>query len=472
MSDTTGGRVTQRPGASDGVAAGAPVGARTGVGAAESPGASEVADVSPGGRLGLWQGTAFYVASVFGTGVLVLPGLAAAAAGPASILAVALVFALSVPLAGTFAALASRYPDAGGIASYARRAFGDTAARMAGYWFYFGIVIGAPIVATAGGNYVAAAIGLDRAWVPLISVTLVVVPLVVSWFGVRVAGWMQFVLVGLLLAVVAVVVAVTVPVASPTNFEPAFPHGAGGVLAAMTLFIWAFAGWEVGTHIAGEFKNPARTIPIATGIAVVIVGAAYLTLQVVTVAVLGDRAGDGAVPLLSLIDTTARGPGSVLVAAVTVLVTVGVFNSYLSAFGKLGAALGRDGDLPRFFALGAAHGAIPRRSLLLTAGLVGVYWVIMLALGMDLGWFISMHSVCMLSIYLVGSLAALRMLRRFSAGWWMALAAAALTAALLATSWRSAALAVAIALAAVVVTVVRRARVARALRRALASPER
>lgn len=454
MSHATGRPTVESPGASDGVGAAAALGA---VSASKQPGASDHA-VPGGGRLGLWQGTAFYVASVFGTGVLVLPGLAAEAAGPASILAVALVFALSIPLAGTFAALASRYPDAGGIASYARQAFGDTAARMAGYWFYFGIVIGAPIVATAGGNYVAAAIGLDRAWVPLISVTLVVVPLFVSWFGVRVAGWMQFVLVGLLLAVVAVVVAVTAPVANPANFAPTFPHGAGGVLAAMTLFIWAFAGWEVGTHIAGEFKNPARTIPIATGIAVVIVGVAYLTLQIVTVAVLGDRAGEGAVPLLTLIDTTARGPGSVLVAAVTVLVTVGVFNSYLSAFGKLGAALGRDGDLPRFFALGAAHGAIPRRSLVLTACLIAIYWVIMLALGMDLGWFISMHSVCMLSIYLVGSLAALRILRRYSAGWWMALTAAVLSAALLVTAWQSAALAVAIALAAVAVTAVRRAR--------------
>ena len=78
------------------------------------------------GTLGLGQGTALYIASVLGTGILVLPGLAAAAAGPASILAVAAVLVLSIPLAGTFAALASRYPDAGGVASYVRRALGGT----------------------------------------------------------------------------------------------------------------------------------------------------------------------------------------------------------------------------------------------------------------------------------------------------------------------------------------------------------
>jgi amino acid efflux transporter len=91
------------------------------------------------GGIGLVQGTALYIASVLGTGLLVLPGLTAGVAGPASILAVVAVLLLSVPLAGTFAVLAARYPDPGGVASYVRRALGDTWARMAGYWFMFGV---------------------------------------------------------------------------------------------------------------------------------------------------------------------------------------------------------------------------------------------------------------------------------------------------------------------------------------------
>ena len=60
------------------------------------------------GRLGLVRASALYVAAVLGTGILVLPSLAAKAAGPASILSVLAVLILSIPLAGTFAALASR----------------------------------------------------------------------------------------------------------------------------------------------------------------------------------------------------------------------------------------------------------------------------------------------------------------------------------------------------------------------------
>jgi amino acid efflux transporter len=283
-------------------------------------------------------------------------------------------------------------------------------------------------------------------------------PFIANWFGVRVAGWVQFVLTGLLLAVVVGVVAATFPAAEASNFEPFLPHGWAGVGVAISLFVWAFAGWEVGTHIAGEFKNPRRIIPIATAIAVVIVGVGYLTLQIVTVAVLGDRAGASQVPLLDLVETTAPGVGSVLVAIVAAIVTVGVVNAYPPAFGKLGAALGRDGDLPRFFAKGAADGAIPRRALALTGVLIVVYFGLMLLNGLDLTGFILIHTSNMVAIYAAGMLAATLLLERWSFGWWLAVVATVMTAGLLVLAWANLVVPLVLASAAVTVTVVRRLR--------------
>jgi amino acid efflux transporter len=268
----------------------------------------------------------------------------------------------------------------------------------------------------------------------------------------------QFVLTGLLLSVVVGVVAATFPAADTANFEPFLPHGWAGVGVAVSLFVWAFAGWEVGTHIAGEFRNPRRTIPIATAIAVVVVGAGYLALQFVTVAVLGDRAGASQVPLLDLVETTAPGVGSVLVAIVAAIVTVGVVNAYLPAFGKLGAALGRDGDLPRFFAKGAADGEVPRRALALTGVLIVVYFALMLWNDLDLTGFILIHTSNMVAIYAAGMLAATLLLRRWSVGWWLAVVATVLTAGLLVLAWQNLIVPIVLAAASVVVTIVKRVR--------------
>ncbi|WP_342000814.1 amino acid permease [Microbacterium sp. LWH7-1.2] len=405
------------------------------------------------GGLGVVQGTALYIASVLGTGLLVLPGLAADVAGPASIVSVLAVIVLAVPLAGTFAALAARYPDPGGVASYVRRALGRTAARATGYWFYFGVAAGFPVLAFLGAEYLSAILHIDRLAVPILVFAILVPPFAVNMLGVRVAGWVQFVLTGLLVGIVVFVVATAFPALEAASFSPFLPHGWTGVGTAISLFVWAFAGWEVGTHISGEFRDPRRSIPIATAIALVVTGLAYLLLQVVTVGVLGEDAGAGAVPLLSLAEAVAPGFGPTAIGAIAAIVVLGVMNAYLAAFGKLGASLASSGDLPRVLAPGAESGGIPRRALLLTFVVAMVYCAIALATGGDLQTFILIHTSNMVSIYAAGMIAATLILPRFTAGWFMAVVAAVLSVGLLLLAGANLLPAAALALAAILVTV-------------------
>ena len=411
-----------------------------------------------GGRIGVVQASALYIAAVLGTGILVLPGLAAEAAGPASVLAVAAVFVLSIPLAGTFAALASRYPDAGGVATFVRLALGDTAARMAGYWFLFGVQFGAPVVATLGAEYLAAALGLPRHAVWAIALAFLAVPLAVSFFGLRVSGRVQLGLTGLLVIVVVGVVAVTAPRVAGANFEPFLANGWAGVGLAISLFVWAFAGWEAVTHIAGEFRRPRRTIPIATAVAIVVVGVAYLALQVVTVGVLGAQAEFGAVPLIDLVAVSVPDVGPAVVAVIAAVVAVGVLNAYVPAFGNLAASLGRDGHLPRWFARGAEPGGVPRRALALVAVVELAYFGLAVWRNLDLTPFILIHTASMVAVYALGMIAAVRLLPRFGAGWWMGVVSVVLVAGLLVLAGPNLLVPAALAVVALAVTVVRRVR--------------
>ncbi|MCU1509247.1 MAG: amino acid permease-associated protein [Glaciihabitans sp.] len=410
------------------------------------------------GRVGVLQASALYVAAVLGTGILVLPGLAASAAGPASILSVAAVLVLSIPLAGTFAALAARYPDAGGVATFVRLALGATAARMAGYWFFFGVAVGGPVVATLGGEYLVAVAGGPRWMVTLVAVLIYLPPFAATAIGIRIAGWVQLVLTGALILVVILVVAIAVPSAKSSNFQPFLPHGWGGVGAAISLFVWAFAGWEAVTHIAAEFKNPRRTIPVATAIAIVTVGVAYLTLQLITVAVLGTSAGSSAVPLLALVTQGSGGIGPGVVAAISFIVAVGVLNAYLPAFANLGASLGRDGHLPKWIARGADAGEVPRRALVVVGAINVIYFAVLVLRDFDLKPFILVHTSSMVAVYLLGMIAAVRLLHRWSAGWWMAVVSVILVAGLLVLAGPNLFVPALLVVAAVVVTLVSRVR--------------
>ncbi|HYT26874.1 MAG TPA: amino acid permease, partial [Actinomycetota bacterium] len=157
--------------------------------------------------MGLLQGVALYTGAVLGTGVLALPSIAARQAGPASLLAWAGLVLLSVPVASTFAALAGLYPDGGGVATFAARAFGPRWAAVTGWWFYCSVPVGVPVLGLFGGAYVAAATGGGRATALAVGATLVAVAVAANWAGLRLSGRLQLALAGCLAALLVVAIA-------------------------------------------------------------------------------------------------------------------------------------------------------------------------------------------------------------------------------------------------------------------------
>jgi amino acid efflux transporter len=376
------------------------------------PTTAAVAAPGVGGHLDVPQGAALTIGAVLGTGVISLPALAVGVAGPASLLAWAGLLLLSVPLATTFAALGARHPDGGGVSTYARRAFGPRAATVVGWCFYFAIPIGAPTAAGFAGAYVADSAGGGRQTQLLATGGIIALVAAMNWFGLRVSGRVQlviaFVLGGLLLAATLV----SLPHAELGNLTPFAPHGWLAVGSAAALLVWAFAGWEAVTSLSGEYRNPARDIGRATGIAIAVISLLYLGIAFATVAVLGDHPGKA--PLSDLLVLGFGDAARPVTAVVAVLLSVGAINAYFAGGARLGAALARDGSLPAWLARGSTAGEVPRRSLAIVAlgGLTSL--AVITVGGLSLNAPLLMTTGAFALVYAVGTASAMRLL---PAGW-------------------------------------------------------
>src|SRR2546423_4133080 len=86
------------------------------------------------------RGAALYVGALLGPGLLLLPGLAAAQAGPASVLAWLGLIWLSGLLAIVFTALGRAVPAAGGVIGYTAAGLGRRAGAASGWCFLAGVV--------------------------------------------------------------------------------------------------------------------------------------------------------------------------------------------------------------------------------------------------------------------------------------------------------------------------------------------
>lgn len=374
-----------------------------------------VATDGPAGRLSLIQGAALYTGAVMGTGVIALPALAARLAGPASLLAWLVLAILSAPLAATFAALGARYPDAGGVATYARLAFGERAATIVGWCFYFAIPVGAPTVALWAGAYVSDVVHGGAATTDVTAAILVILVPVTNAIGVNLAGRIQLCLAGLLAVFLLITVALSLPSARLSNLRPFAPHGWVAVGPAANLLVWCFVGWEVVSYLTAEFARPARDVPRATAIAVVGAGAIYLAVAFVTIAVLGPAAANTNAPLADLLAVGLGGHGKLLAAVAAVLLTLGTMNAYYAGAAKLGAALGRDGGLPSWLGRGSGTGQAPRRSLAVLGTSATAVLAVVVAAGIGTRPLVSLTTGLFVAVYLVGVAAAVKLLPRRSA---------------------------------------------------------
>jgi amino acid efflux transporter len=128
--------------------------------------------------------------------------------------------------------------------------------------------------------------------------------------------------------------------------------------------------------------------------------------------VLGPATAGTDAPLAELLAIGIGGPVGAFAAVAAVLLTLGAMNAYLAGTAKLGAALGRDGAFPAWFARGSSAGEVPRRSLAVVSGLSAVSLAVV-----AIGRF-SPRPLALLTtgafvlVYVLGTAAAVRLLPR------------------------------------------------------------
>lgn len=295
--------------------------------------------------LGWPEGVALSAAAVFGTGILLLPGAVAVRAGPASLLSWLVMATLGAPLAFVLAHLAAETPEAGGIADYVHRTLGPRLGDSAGTVFLGTVPIGGPIAALIGASYLGP-LGVHGEWRFGVAAGLCLVAVLLNVLGVELTGRVGLLLVAVIVVLLGLAAVLTLPHVRMAVFRPFAPHGIAPVGWGVAVLFWAYVGWEQVGHLAEEFRQPARDIPLATGVAFILVSLVYLAVAFVTVGT-GAYREAGADTSLARLYTLGLGAWAAKGVAILALVlTYGTLHAYVAGFSRLLFARARRGELP------------------------------------------------------------------------------------------------------------------------------
>ncbi|MFZ0631764.1 MAG: APC family permease [Acidobacteriaceae bacterium] len=339
--------------------------------------------------------TAIVVGTIIGSGIFLVPQEMMRATGSSSLVYLAWIAGGLLSLFGamTYAELSTLLPYAGGEYVYIRGAYGDLLAFLY-MWTWFAVAKPASIASVTTGLARVLAIFPSLRW---LNGTAFHVPFAVEWsqvfaivatwlitglnyLGMRKASEFQLIftwLKGVLIAVIAGFCFFSFS-GHWTNFATHFlgAHGGfSGFMIALIAALWAYDGWNDLTMVAGEVRNPERSLPIALLAGLGIVGVLYMAtnaaIQYILPAAQIAASPRPAVSALQAI-TGPWGAGLVSIAmAVSIIVTL---NGTIMSGARVPYAAARDGLFFRRMADIHPRFSSPSTSLivqaLLTTGLL------------------------------------------------------------------------------------------------------
>jgi len=336
-------------------------------------------------QLGLLAVTALVVGEVIAIGIFLTPaGMARSLGSPFWLLIVWLlmgVMALSGALC--YGELAARTPEAGGGYVYLREAYGPGVAFLYGWKCMLVMDPGITAALAVGlASYVGYALGLAGASLKLIAIGTILLLAAINIAGLRFgSGLMQW-LTALKLGALGLlaVLALVTRAGQWSNFVPFVAQRPGsdalpGALApALVGAFFAFGGWWEISKLAGEARDPARTVPRALAIGVSIITAIYiLTSAVFLYLVPLDRVTSGETFAAQAGEALFGAAGGKVFALIVIVAVLGSLLGLLMALPRVYYAMARDGVF--FKSVGVVHPRFgtPARAIVIQAAVASVY---------------------------------------------------------------------------------------------------
>ena len=239
--------------------------------------------------------TLLVVGNVIGSGIFLVPASVMLQSGESIPIAISVWLVggvLSLLGALSYAELGSMDPGAGGLYAYIRDAFGAFPAFLYGWTLFF--VIGAGTIATlavAAANYLTQFFPMTPPAKSAVAVGLIVVMAVINVRGTKGSASVQNLATGIKVFAILAMSALFFLFGKGATLTPiahvVAPLSVSGIGLSIISVLWAYEGWQYVTFVAGEAKDPRRTIPRALVLGTVILIAIYILANFAYVAALG-----------------------------------------------------------------------------------------------------------------------------------------------------------------------------------------
>ena len=275
--------------------------------------------------LGLFELVSLGVGGTIGSGIFVVPGIAARQSGPWSLLAWVIVAISASCVLLSLAGVAFRFTSSNSFYSLFESVFGARVAAPLIILYLISSIFGVSTIAAGIGQYITY-FGFSE--VLLIELVVIGAFCWLNITGISLSGITENILTTLKIIPLVIISILLIPFISAHNFEPMKPVTATGLLATVIIVYWPFTGFEISAIPVEETRDPTlirRSLLIVMGIVVSV----YLLLNVSLIGSVGaETLAASPAPVATAAGILFNSSGSI-VACIGIVAMLSAINAYI-----------------------------------------------------------------------------------------------------------------------------------------------
>ena len=327
-------------------------------------------------HLGLVGATNIGLGAMLGGGIYVISGTAAGMIGPALVLAYLVTGIIAMFTAVNYAEIASSIPKQGGGYTFAHDTLGGLPAFLTGWFLMVGNIVACGLYALAVAHTLVIFIPNGTQFIAIIALVIIAITFITNLVSVKsVSGVLGILNIAQAIILFSFIV-IGLMFIEPANLTPLFAENAGfpAFMATIAFIYISFVGFELVTSASEEIVEPAKNVPRAIFLTVVIGTGVYMAASLVLV---------GVVPYLEIAQTftpIAHVYAVMLGQWAQILGLAGMaasnyaaLNATFLAGARIVYSMGRDRFLPKSFESVSKRFRTPIPALILVLMLVSLF---------------------------------------------------------------------------------------------------
>jgi amino acid transporter len=275
--------------------------------------------------LGLIELVSLGVGGTIGSGIFVVPGIAAGILGPSSLLAWVIVGLSATCVMLSLTWLSGEFGHTASFSTMFSQVFGERIAAGIIVLYLLGGIFGIGTIAAGVGQYLTF-FGIDRVLVAEVIILAFFCSLNLA--GIALSGMSENILTLLKVLPLVVIAILLLPFIRIEYLTPIIPFSAAGLLSTILIVYWPFTGFEISAIPVNEVKDPGL-IPRSLVIVMVIVSGIYLLLNISLIGSVGSAVLSASpTPVATAVAMVFSRSGAI-VAVIGIIAMLSALNAYI-----------------------------------------------------------------------------------------------------------------------------------------------